>query len=258
MAEQKIVSLEDRIPKLKKERRRRANRKLIIYVTIFFFLIFIIVYLQSPLSTIQKIEITGAQWLNEQEIQELSQLEGDENFWRISLGDVEKLIAVHPTIESVSAKRKFPHTLVIHVDEWVPVAFIQMNNESRLLLENGTVLESTQPRQSSSNLPFIYGLEDEHLVEEFARQLADMPAYISNLISEVYWVPDEVYPYQIRMYMSDGYELLTSLSGLSSNLSQYPSIVNQLETKEGILKIDASGAVFTPKKKPVEEQTDEG
>lgn len=258
MAEQKIVSLEDRIPKLKKERRRRANRKLIIYVTIFFFLVFIIVYLQSPLSTVQKIEVTGTQWLSEQEIKELSQLKGDENFWKISLNEVEKQIAVHPTIESVSAKRKFPHTLVIEVNEWRPVAFIQTNNEIRPLLENGTVLDSAQSRQSFTNLPFIYGLQEDHLVEEFARQLSEMPAYIANLISEIYWVPEEVYPYQIRMYMSDGYELLTSLSGLANNLTQYPSIVNQLETKEGILKIDASGAVFTPKKKPIEEQTDEG
>ncbi|MCD8500622.1 MAG: hypothetical protein LRY71_01750 [Bacillaceae bacterium] len=39
MDKQKIVSLEDRIPKLKQQRKQRANRRLIIYLSTFFFAI---------------------------------------------------------------------------------------------------------------------------------------------------------------------------------------------------------------------------
>lgn len=258
MAERKIVSLEDRIPKLKKERRRRANRKLIIYVTIFFFLVFIIVYLQSPLSTVQEIRVTGNDMLDEQEIRETSQLKGDENFWKISTKNVEQEILTLPTIKNVSVKRDFPHILTINIEEWTSVGYVHTEDELKPLLENGEVLEHVTERDQFSDLPFIYGVDNENTLNELANQLSEMPAFISSLISEIYWVPQEVYPYQIRMYMTDGFELLTSLNGLSNNLSQYPSIVNQLDTNKGILKIDNSGAVFTPKQKSKEEQSDEG
>ncbi|GAA0294272.1 cell division protein FtsQ [Gracilibacillus halotolerans] len=258
MAERKIVSLEDRIPKLKQERRKRANRKLIIYLTIFFLLIFIVVYLQSPLSTVQEIKITGNNWVEEQEVKEVAQLEGTENFWEISTKEIEQQLATLPTIQSVNVRRSFPHILVINIEEWAHVGYVQIEEELKPLLENGNVLDHVSERNQFSDLPFIYGVEDNDTLNELANQLSEMPTFISDLISEIYWVPQEVYPYQIRMYMTDGFELLTSLNGLSNNLSQYPSIVNQLDTNKGILKIDNSGAVFTPKQKPKKEQSDEG
>ena len=49
----KVVSIEDRIPKLKQQRRKKANRRLILLLLLFFIFIAFILYFQSPLSHVQ-------------------------------------------------------------------------------------------------------------------------------------------------------------------------------------------------------------
>ncbi|WP_052363785.1 hypothetical protein [Geomicrobium sp. JCM 19037] len=66
--DQKVISVQDRIPALKEQRKKRANRRLILYVSIFFILIAAVVYFQSPLSHIQTIQVEGQEIGEEQEI----------------------------------------------------------------------------------------------------------------------------------------------------------------------------------------------
>lgn len=58
-SDKNIVSLEDRIPKLKQQRRRKTNRRLIMLLTVFFMLVMLIIYLESPLSRVHRIQIEG-------------------------------------------------------------------------------------------------------------------------------------------------------------------------------------------------------
>ncbi|MDY0396300.1 FtsQ-type POTRA domain-containing protein [Virgibacillus halophilus] len=79
-----IVSIEDRIPKLKHARKKKANRRMISYICIFFCLISIIVYLQSPLSKIKKLAVTGNSYLTDQEIIQQSKLTKNTNIWSVN------------------------------------------------------------------------------------------------------------------------------------------------------------------------------
>src|SRR4051812_2621525 len=87
-----LVSLEDRIPKLKQMRKKKANRRLIGLLTIFFLLIFSIIYLQSPLSRIQSIQVEGNAYLTDKEIIEQSGLEVEDNIWEIKGDKIETMI----------------------------------------------------------------------------------------------------------------------------------------------------------------------
>ena len=51
-----VVSLEDRIPKLKHRRKKRANRRAIMLLVLFFILLILVLYFLSPLSDINKID----------------------------------------------------------------------------------------------------------------------------------------------------------------------------------------------------------
>src|SRR5690625_5861283 len=82
MEDKKIISIEDRIPKLKKQRKKKANRRLVFYLSLFFVLISIIIYLQSPLSYIKNIHVYGHHVLHENEIIELSDIKNDTNIWK--------------------------------------------------------------------------------------------------------------------------------------------------------------------------------
>src|SRR5699024_3488929 len=81
MEKEKIVSIEDRIPKLKEARKKKANRRLVFYLSIFFLLISIIVYLQSPLSQVKHIEVNGNKVLTDKEVIQKSGLALDAKIW---------------------------------------------------------------------------------------------------------------------------------------------------------------------------------
>src|SRR5699024_12476680 len=81
MEKEKVVSIEDRIPKLKESRKKKANRRLLFYLSIFFVLIAIIVYLQSQLSHIRHVDIQGNHELTEDEVIAESGLTMGDNIW---------------------------------------------------------------------------------------------------------------------------------------------------------------------------------
>src|SRR5699024_3042673 len=86
----KIISIEDRIPRLKEARKKKANRRLLFYLSIFFFLISIIIYLQSPLSHIKEIHVSGNEVIPEQDILQVSKLTTRTNIWTINNSEVRR------------------------------------------------------------------------------------------------------------------------------------------------------------------------
>src|SRR5699024_6490887 len=94
----KILSIEDRIPKLKEKRKKKANRRLIFYVSIFFFLISIIVYLQSSLSNVQVVHVNGNHQVEEDAIIKETSVTDQTNIWTIKTGTIEKTLKKNPFI----------------------------------------------------------------------------------------------------------------------------------------------------------------
>ncbi|UOQ85489.1 cell division protein FtsQ/DivIB [Gracilibacillus salinarum] len=247
MGQKRVVSIEDRIPKLKQDRRKKANRKLIFYLLIFFLLIFIVIYLQSPMSNVKHISVEGAQWIDDDVIINQSGIEDNANFWGVHTKDLEENIITHPQIKSVDVSKSFPNTIVMNVNELNHVAYAQMEDNLYPLLENGDLLDSVNWSDIKGDVPVLKGFSDDHYLQELSEELASTSPYVAVLISEVTWVPSDSNPYKIKLYMTDGQEVESSIRNLSSNLESYPSIVSQLDPeKEGVIKIDQSGAVFTP------------
>src|SRR5690625_5979789 len=90
MSKKKVVSIQDRIPKLKEQRKKKANRRLVFYLSIFFLLILMSIYLQSPLSDIKTVAIKGNSFLSEEEFIEISDLEEQTNIWIINLKTIDR------------------------------------------------------------------------------------------------------------------------------------------------------------------------
>src|SRR5699024_3241381 len=118
MSKKKIVSIEDRIPQLKQSRKKKANRRLVFYLTIFFLLISVIVYLQSPLSNVKEIVVSGNSLLSEKEIIDRSKLTNKTNIWAIDQKEIKEEIHEHPVVETVDITRKLPSTIEIHIIEY--------------------------------------------------------------------------------------------------------------------------------------------
>lgn len=231
MSKKNIVSIEDRIPKLKQARKKKANRRLIFYLTIFFCLISIIVYLQSPLSHIKNIHVEGNTFVADEQIIASSNLTTDTNIWTINKEKIEASILKDPLIESVSVDRSLPRAVTIGVKEQKIIGYIRNEKNYYPVLGNGEMLQM-EAASFNGNAPLLYGFDDANQLERLAGELEGIPKSILNLISEVHWKPTEDNKNTILLYMNDGYVVEGSLRDFGEKMGVYPSIVSQLDPED--------------------------
>ncbi|WP_138415006.1 cell division protein FtsQ/DivIB [Aquibacillus sediminis] len=258
MSEKNVVSIEDRIPKLKQERKKKTNRRLIFYLSLFFILISIVVYLQSPLSHIQSINLSGNNHISDEQIHHLSDITKGDNFWRVNHEEVEEQIVTHPEIKAVQVAKQFPTTIDIAVEEFDRIGYVKEEDHYLPLLENGKRLTTNPVENSIGDAPLLLSFEQQLYLQEMSKELAKLPNSIVDLISEIRWNPTEGNPYQIEMYMNDGYQVETTIRSFSETMKTYPSITAQLEPEiKGVIKIGTSGAVFNPYESEITNQVEE-
>lgn len=258
MDDKNVVSIEDRIPKLKQARKKKANRRLIFYLSIFFILISIVIYLQSPLSHVHNIEITGNQYIEDDEVKKLSELSKDDNFWNVNKKEIKSRIEEHPEISSIAVSKTFPTTVSIHVEELQRVGYVREEGTYYPLLENGKRLESYPLTLIQGDAPLLTDFTKQTYLQDMTKEMQNLPKSIINLISEIYWRPSEGNPYRIWLYMNDGYEVEASIRNFSNTMKAYPSIVSQIDVdSKGVIHMGDGGAVFNPYKNPAEENEDE-
>ena len=261
MNKKNVVSIEDRIPKLKQARKKKANRRLIFYLSIFFFLLAIIVYLQSPLSHIKTISLNGNVFLTDDEALEISGLSTKTNIWTISTGEIEEAFQKKPVVESVKVKRKLPWTVEISIAEYKRVGYIREKDRYYPIIENGTVLTNHAGKTISGDAPLILDFTEEAYLNRMTEELSKLSKGILNMISEVYWAPEEKNKNKIKLYMNDGLIVSSTVRDFAEKMKIYPSIAAQLEPgSKGIVHIGV-GAYFEdfndvqpPKEEDAEEE----
>lgn len=243
MNKKQIVSIEDRIPKLKQARKKKTNRRLIFYLSIFFFLISIIVYLQSPLSHVRTIDVTGNSSVDEEEVIKQSGLKRDTNIWTINKTKIKKQISENPIVDSVKISRKFPWTVKIELKEHQRVGYVKKDDYFHPITGNGTALPAKQ-KSLSGDAPILLDFTDKTYLQKMTGELEKLPKGIFNLISEIYWRPGEDNKNKIMLFMNDGFVVEATLRDFAEKMQVYPSIASQLDTdSKGIIHIGV-GAYF--------------
>ncbi|MBU5467734.1 FtsQ-type POTRA domain-containing protein [Virgibacillus sp. MSJ-26] len=244
MSEKNVVSIEDRIPKLKQERKKKANRRLIFYLSIFFLLVSLVVYLQSPLSNVKTINVTGNNVLSKEEIIQLSELTKQTNIWAINKSNMTESIQKNAMVDTVSIKRSLPWTVNVTIKEFDLVGFIKDEEHYMPVIEDGEIITDRQTKSINGDAPLLLNFSEKDYLDKMAVELYELPKSISNLISEVYWDPTEENKNKILLYMNDGYVVSSTIRDFSEKMTVYPSIVSQLDPEDkGIIHI-GGGAYF--------------
>ncbi|MFC0014260.1 MULTISPECIES: cell division protein FtsQ/DivIB [Allobacillus] len=257
MADKKIISIEDRIPQLKKARKRKANRRFVMYLTIILILVLVIVYIQSPLSYVKNIDVKGNHRVEESEVIDLSKISMDENYWGVELDAAKDLILQHPEISSVEIDRKWYNGYEITISELARVAYIREGDHYYPILEDGTMLKDQQLDQPLGDAPLLHDFNSPEMLRLLTEQLEKLPESINQLLSEIYWIPNEINDYKILIYTADGHEVIASIRDFSSKIKLYPSIASQIQpNQEGVIHIDV-GAYFQPYSSEEEASTQE-
>ena len=176
-------------------RKRKAFLRLVKWATLILLLIGGgIGFLLSSFFNIKKIEIVGNNKLTRDEAISLSQIEIEENTFKLSKNKIEKNIKQNAYVESVKIKRNLPSTILIEIEERVPTYMITFANAYAYINNQGYFVEISKEKLE---LPIITGYatkeEDiqlgERLCTEDLQKLDDilqiMKAAESNEIANI-------------------------------------------------------------------------
>lgn len=142
------------------QRKKRIKKfKIIKYIMLIcLFITLIIITMFSPIFNIKNIVVTGNEKITENEIISLSELQLEENTYKISKNKVRQKIKENAYIEEVNIKRKLPSELQISIVERKPsfmveygASFVYIDNQGYMLEINTEKLE----------LPILQGIQTE-------------------------------------------------------------------------------------------------
>jgi cell division protein FtsQ len=244
MEKGKIVSIEDRIPKLKQQRRKKANRRLILLLLLFFSLIACVVYFQSPLSHVKTVEVRGNELYPKDKLLSLIGMTESTNIWKVNEKSIEGKLRSLPEIKSADVKIKLPHTIIVNVKEYSRIAYIAKDASYFPVLENGEILKKEQTTDLPVSAPLLIGFSEGDVLEEMIFNLQKLPDEVLNSISEIHHKPKKTDAYRIVLYMNDGFEVNATLRNFTEKMAHYPSIVSQLDPdKKGVIDLEV-GSYF--------------
>ncbi|WP_338421109.1 cell division protein FtsQ/DivIB [Mesobacillus harenae] len=240
----KVVSIEDRIPKLKLQRRKKANRRLIFLLLLFFALIACIIYFQSPLSKVKSLVVTGNSAMSSEEILAQTGITTSTNIWKVNKSGVKDELEKLPEIREAKVKVKFPNTILISVIEYDRIAYITKGKNFVPVLENGDTLDKEKMTDIPVNAPILIEFKEGKVLNEMISALEFLPSELLNSISEIYYTPIETDTYRIRLFMNDGFEVHATLRTFADKFAHYPSIVSQLDPGiKGVIDLEV-GSYF--------------
>ena len=255
MEKGKIVALEDRIPKLKEQRRRKANRRLILLLALFFAMIIVVAYVQSPLSHVKTIKVSGNQIYSKSEVIKIAGVSTKNNIWKIKKQTISEKLMHLPEIKKAKVTIKFPNTINIQVKEFKRIAYLENDSAFYPIIENGKILKQRIVSGFPVNSPILFGFKQGPILEETIAELQKLPTEIINSISEIHYTPKNTDQYHISLFMNDGFEVSATLRTFAVKMVHYPSIVGQLDpNKKGIIDLEVGSYFKAFEKEPAGEE----
>lgn len=137
------------------KRKHRCLRRLIVFILCCISLFF---FLHSDFFSLKKVEVEGNRRVPVEEILRLAGLEPGLNLWRIDTKGAVARLKAHPLLETVTVKRKWPHTLIIYVREREPLALLPGPGVFWIIDGEGYIMESSN-HIASNKLPLISGIQ---------------------------------------------------------------------------------------------------
>lgn len=244
MEKGKVVSLEERIPKIKQQRRKKANRRLIILLLLFFSLIIFVVYFQSPLSHVNKIEVSGNSVYSSDEIIATTGLSSATNIWNVDKNKIEGRLEKLTELKSAEVQTIFPNTVSITITEYKRIAYIMKEKDYLPVMENGKILKASEVSEVPSNAPILISFNEGSALNGMIEELGKLQGEVLNSISEIHYSPKETDSLHLTVYMNDGFEVSATVRSFAEKMIHYPSIVSQLDPNiKGVIDLEV-GSYF--------------
>ncbi|MBP3038726.1 FtsQ-type POTRA domain-containing protein [Bacillaceae bacterium Marseille-Q3522] len=239
-----LVSIEERIPKLKQQRKKRANRRLTLILLLFFVVLACIIYFQSPLSHVSTITIIGNNTYSTKELMGIIEIDKNTNIWTVPKDGIIQRLENLSEVKEAHVKTVLPNKVEIKIVELKRVAVQTDGTAFHPILENGRIVTEADNTAVSEDVPILVGFSDKTIIQEMVQALTQLPDEVYNAISEIHYTPKETDEKHISLYMNDGFEVSATLSSFAEKMVLYPAIRSQLNNEQkGIIDLEV-GSYF--------------
>jgi len=223
------------------------HKKTVPLYIIFGFLILFSIYMLSPLSNIDTVNVQGNTEVADQAVIENSGIQSGDPVWStvFNQGEIEQTI-VDNIPQASEAELSFSgiDTFTLNIQEFSTIAFLENEpGEHVKVLENGE-LAGTESGTVGER-PILLNFQDDEVLAQLVEQLNQLDESIIQLISEIEKVDLERNPLLVRTYMNDGSQVIASIPSYAERISLYPQLVETVDGQKGIFDLEA-GAYFTP------------
>ncbi|WP_157455108.1 cell division protein FtsQ/DivIB [Carnobacterium maltaromaticum] len=238
--EKKVVSMEDKLPRLKELRRKKMYRRLYTLIFLFSFAIFLIVYFISPFSRIETISVVGANEVTDQAVIDASRLKSGDSLWSNFFERKKIAKKIENQLEQVkSATLQFDglNSFKIAVKEYKTVAYLAKDNEYHNILENGKIVKESR-KVSIGNPPIFVDFKEGPALDEMILQYSQLSTNIKNSISEIQFTQSDSDDYLITLNMNDGNQVVASIPSFAEQMAYYPDAVKKTDGQKGIINME--------------------
>lgn len=238
---EKIIDLEERIPTFREKRRKRTNFKFTILIIVFIVIICVLLYFQSSISDVKKIEVSGGVIRDATFYEEQMQVKTGDSMWGFKTDELESNLKQFSWVKEVTVNRKLLNTVEVSIEEWTKVAYVAESGSFYPVLENGDVLRD-KVKIVPIDAPIFNPSEDEGLRKRLLKELSKLDQQVLSMISQITMPNSTDDKYAVTLFMNDGYEVRADVTTLAEKLNYYPSIVAQIGSgptvEKGIIDIE--------------------
>lgn len=213
----------------------------------------------SPVFNITKIKVENASKISENTYISLSEIEIEENIFKISKSRIRELIKEEPYVEEVEVKRELPGTVSLIVTERMPSYMIEKSGMYIYIDKNGYALETST---ESLDLPILKGVRTdldnlkmgERLLDEDLAKFNDLIKIIdsvkNNDIEELTSIDiSNENSYVLGFETEKKEATIGDTSNLSTKMLWIKYFIEKRREQNGTIHIEGTNIYFAPEEK---------
>ncbi|MBU0501990.1 MAG: cell division protein FtsQ/DivIB [Candidatus Margulisbacteria bacterium] len=164
--------------------KKRAPRLFLLFFSLIVVIAVVFFVLTLPAWEIKAVVVNGAVMLSPEEVRALSGIPLSENLFLTSFSRAKENLQHVPAIKSFKFYRMPPQTVLISLQERVPIAALVFQNKSVIIDDEGVILNQNQKIglniSNLAELPVVSGLQAKTMVEK-----GRLKPQVARLISDI-------------------------------------------------------------------------
>lgn len=202
--------------------------------------ILITLYIISPLSKLQNIEVTGIDKADSQTIIKSSHLKLGEGLWPQYFNksnDMKRVIKENPRINTATLRIKQFNHFDINVTEYEVLAVLLKNDKMYPVLSNGKILSETA-KESEKKLPQLIDFKEGEGLKSFLTSYEKFSPKMKSEIISIESQATQKNPFRIKLNMKDGNQVIGLSTTIADKLVFYDKIAAEMKSK-GVIDMEA-------------------